>query len=188
MSSSIKDAIASAIAFYSNERFWFNELTTMFNTQPNVRFYGATEGVPADIAEIDSVTMTINGRNYPLDSKTFNELDEIDVGGNMWAGYPMFYAYYGQKFRFYPAPRGVYPVNLSYKREIAVPVDDTDSNAWTNEAEALIRTCAKKYLFRDVLYVTDKAAMMQSAETIELAGLKSKTNELAATNKIRGDF
>ena len=61
-----------------------------------------------------------------------------------------------------------------------------DSNAWTDDAEELVRTHAKMLLYMDVLEDDQNAQRMATKIPALLDGLRSETSARMATGRIRG--
>jgi len=59
-------------------------------------------------------------------------------------GEPRVFAYFKENIRLYPIPDAVYTITLSYIYRLTALSADGDSNAWTTDAEELIRSGAKR--------------------------------------------
>ena len=70
------------------------------------------------------------------------------------------WCYEREAIRLWQPPNQVYTVTMFYVARLAELSADSDSNAWTNEGERLIRTRAKINLIRDVMGIrTNDMAM-----------------------------
>jgi hypothetical protein len=187
-------AIADAVAQYQPRRFAFNQTRDNFDTIAGVDFYGARSAgetyitqpnmIPGDVAEIDAVTLTYAGSRWTLDPWSF-ERGEESAASTTTQGQPRAWSWFGQQLRLYPTPDTAYVMTLSYLRRIPAPTADGDDNAWTTDAEQLIRACAKKILFRDVLRAPMSAAAAEAAEREVLARLRRAARQLS-TGSIAG--
>ena len=176
----VAQQMLSAIEFYTNERFWFNEKHTTLTTSSSLAYYSW----PVDMIEIDSVVaFDSGGTKYELDPISYQEMNARDYGTNF--GQPYWYSPYGQKFRLYPVPDATYTIVVSHQYSPATLSASTDTNPWTTEAEALIRArtlknCAAR--FKDY----DAAQMYQQMESQEYTRLKNQTEKLLGTNDLCG--
>lgn len=179
LTSSIADAITSAIDFYKSKRFEVNEKTDSFNTVANQQSYTSGDtGFPTDIGQVDLVQVTASGTITTLDPISFQELKDKTTITTL-TGVPSEYAWYAQKLYLYPIPDAAYSISLSHQQRKTAPANDADSSTiWTNQCEALIRHCAKKMLYRDVLRDPDGKVMAEEAEAMELARLLGESFQL----------
>lgn len=150
LTSEIAAAITTAISYYRSKRFEFNELTASFNTVADQESYASGDtGFPTDLGQLDTARITVSGVRDPLRPIGYGTLQELSSTTTA-TGVPSAYAWYGQKLYLYPIPDDAYAVLLSYQQREAAPANDADtSSVWTNQAEALIRHCAKKLVRRD---------------------------------------
>ena len=155
-SSLIKDAIISAIGYWEDRRFTFNE----FRDENIVTTSGDAflSSMPAGIIYLDSLKMTIGSRDYPLTPKSYAWMDYVDSG--QWTGFPENYAWYQkgsatatasfQTLRLYPIPNGAYTVKMSYLKrlsEVTAGAGSAVTNAWMTAGERIVRMQTKGYLF-----------------------------------------
>lgn len=178
LTTEIAAAISTAIAQYRSKRFEFNELSASFNTVADQESYTSGDtGFPTDLGQIDSIRVTVDGNRYLLEPLAFEELQARSIT-TTYTGAPTAFAWYGQKLYLNPIPDAVYATLVSYQRRKAAPANDADtSSVWTNEAEALIRHCAKKLIRRDKM--KDPAYVLcQEAENEALAVLMGESLQL----------
>lgn len=175
----VQQQLLSAIDFYTTDRFWFNEKQTTLTTSSSLAYYS----YPSDLLETDSVVIFNGGNKYTLDPMTYQEMDAIDSGTSF--GRPCWYSTYGKQFRLYPVPNATYTFIVSHQYTIATLSASTETNAWTTEAESLIRARTLKLCsarFKD----RDSAQMYQMLEDQEYARLKAQTDKLLGTGVILG--
>lgn len=153
-SSPIKRAIASAIAKWEREQFYFNEEYTqpLFTTVAGQEFY-ATADAPAIATAPDfwSLHALIGGNRYPLERRSWAYMENMSPNP-AHRGQPSDWAYLARQIRLYPIPDAAYPVRASRTTRPAALSADSDSNAWTTDAFDLIRCEAKLMLARDTLH------------------------------------
>jgi len=160
----IKLEILSAIQHYERERFWFNEAQATASTVSGVNSVAA----PTDMLEIDTLDVTYGGRPYPVRRRDWAwysrlGLRDTTVGRSV----PGQYVYYNQTLFLYPVPNDAYVLLISYVKQLTTLSADADTNAWTTDAEALIRTRARQAL--KLNYQNDDTAM-QMVAAMEAAG------------------
>lgn len=181
LTNEIKDAIKTAIRFYSSQRFVWNEYQWSFSTEPGVKYYST---LTDDVMEIDSVTVTANSRIYQLDPMSYTDMDAIDAGTTPLAGYPRLWSWYAQQIRLYPTPNAVYSINVSGQRNYCDPVADSYSSPWTNELEELIRCRAKADICAHFTYDDAMAQKMYGLESKAFKSLKAQSNKLISSGRI----
>jgi hypothetical protein len=189
ITSSIQAAILSAVAFYANERFSGNEKRGTITTIAGTRIYTtatASPGtLPTDIAEIDSIVATVNGRDYKLQKTTYEHLEDIDGGATLTTGDPRMWAWYAGSLRLYPTPTSAVVLTLSYQTILTALSADADTNFWTTTAEALIRSRAKKELALHVLFDDELATRMGAMEREELYQVRKLSSKLIAGGRLK---
>lgn len=175
LTSAIAYAIGDAVKQYQSRRFAFNQTRGTFSTVVGTEFYDSL----TDIASIDTVTMTVNGRKVVLDEWAYGYMERVNTTTNT-NNQPWAWSWYDEKIRLYPIPDAVYPITVSYVQKVDVPSTDGASNIWTTEAEELIRHAAKKRIYRDVTMDDSGAMKAEMAEAEQLARLTKDSNRLAA--------
>jgi hypothetical protein len=186
MANQIKLCIQEAIAHHEVERFWFNQFRDRaFDTVAGREFYDGTD--QADIPyvlEFDVVTLTIGSARRTLRKAPYGELEAASGDSNA-RGEPIHYAYWGQALRLYPVPDGVYSIRLSGLFKLPVLNADGDQNAWTNEAEDLIRHRAKSIFYSQYLRDDANAARAAALEGSARERLALSTAKRLASGEIR---
>lgn len=159
----INYAIQDAIKLYERRGWWFNQKTATLSTVAAQEFYGSADlaDIP-NIVQIDNATVTNSGLKTPLRAVDFNTIDDIQDGSV--TAEPTAFCVYEQEVRFYPIPDAAYTVTLSYVYRLTTLSADGDSNAWTNDAEELIRQCAKRRIALNYLQSEEVAARCASLE------------------------
>lgn len=199
LAANIQLAIQTAIAKWERERFYFNEFraANAFNTAKGQEFYGASDYAPlATIAQLDRVTVLVSGNRYTLNPRTAPYLEDVSVNPSV-QGQPTDYAYFAEQLRLYPIPDAAYPVSLLGTTRFAALVNVADSNAWTVDAEALIRCEAKMDLYENTLQAPDLADRMRllihgdpgkPGHRGYLTALKAETARRAALGRTRPSY
>jgi hypothetical protein len=175
LTTSIQDAIQTAIKFYERRRFYFNETQGSFSASASQEYYGSADAafIPK-LVLIDSLTITANGTSYPLYARDWSYIDKVQTNAG-YTGDPVDYAYYNNKLRFYPIPYIGRTFNISYVERLASLTATTDTNAWVDDAEELIRCRAKRELYTHRVQKPEKAGLMKAAEDDALEALEGET-------------
>lgn len=189
MTPQIKLCIQEAIAHHEVDRYWFNAFRDRtFNTVAGREFYGGADQVDIpSILEFDAVTLGIASQQRTLLRATYAELEDWNADGGS-RGQPTHYAYWGQTLRLYPVPEAIYAVRLSGLFKLPPLVADGDQNAWTIEAEDLIRYRAKSIFYSQYLRDDANAARAAALEGAARERLATTTARRLAGGEIRGSL
>ena len=133
LTATVETEIRTAIAFYEKRPFWFLEGRSEALTEVGQEFME----LPEDFRAIDSLKMTSNGYTWVLNYRTNDILDQWAFSAT--TGQPTDFSIYDQQIRYYPIPGAQYQVEMAYYRQEADLQGESDSNAWTDEGESLIR-------------------------------------------------
>lgn len=177
LTAQIQNAIQTAIQQYERTPLYFNQIRqeAAFNTAHGQEFYSsAASPLIASMLTLHRVTVTVSGNRYTMNPRTPEYLEDTSVNPIVY-GQPVDYSWFGEQLRFYPIPDNTYPIALSGIYRLNTLSADTDTNAWTSDAELLIRSRAKFELATHVLRDADLAATMKAAEIDALARLKGET-------------
>lgn len=110
-----------------------------------------------------------------MTKQTYEELRELDkIRPTPPVTYPTFWTWFQQQIYLWPYPVGFYPMTLSYRTGVPIPLQVTDSNYWTTTAEALVRYYAAYRISKAVLQDDVAAANYQMMVAEELAALTSQ--------------
>jgi hypothetical protein len=183
LTSQIANAVSDAIKFYGRERFWFNQSRTItFATVDGQEAYGeADQSLIPDLIKIDGIFFSTD--KYPLDRYSPTDFEML-TGGSTSNGRPYAYTYTDEQILLYPTPNDAYTLRIFAHYRLPA-LTDTDTNAWTDDAEELIRTHAKQLLYIDPLEDDESAARMGVKIPELLAGLRAETSARMGTGRIR---
>lgn len=185
-SSEIASAVLSAVAHWAREPFYFNTKTNTFSTVANQEYYSSSD--LADIAtlvHIQTMTVTQNSFKSPVRPMDFDKINDWQNGSVK--ALPAYFAYYKQNIRLYPIPDAVYTMTLAYVYKLTALSADGDSNAWTTDAEELIRCHAKADLYENLLKEYDAADRMKMRAAMIAATLKRETRQRRSNDRLRVD-
>jgi hypothetical protein len=186
LTSQIANVVSDSIKFYARERFWFNQSRSLtFNTVVGQVAYGAADlATIPNIVRIDALFLPQNQSIYPLDRCEPDDFEVIS-GGMTGGGKPTAYTTIDNTILLWPNPTAVHTMRLHAFFRLPDAADG-DTNAWTDDAEELIRSHAKMLLYMDVLEDDANAQRMGTKIPILLDGLRSETSARMATGRIRG--
>jgi hypothetical protein len=166
----VQNAIQDAILEYERESFDFNQM----------RFFGDVTGSSSDLVtvagkefysnvdlpvlvnypHISKILVLAFANRYPLIQRTPQWIDDQSISTS-WQGLPSDWCWQAGSIRLYPVPNGGYPLILDATIRFAPMVANTDYSVWSNRAEALIRTEAKRLLFKNITRDADQAQAME---------------------------
>ena len=186
--SQTKDAILDAVKHYETSRFFFNTTRSKtFLTVAGQDSYGAAALAELpNIIQLDRIFIRDGISIYPLDRMEADEFEFLAGSPTTGNGKPSVFTYVDGALMLYPTPAAVYTLRPHMHFRLPALSDDTHANAWTNEAEQLIRAHAKMLLYLDLLDDMEGAQKMQA----KIDGLKSRldyeTSARSATGRIQG--
>jgi hypothetical protein len=183
----IANAVGDAVNFYARERFWFNTSRNLgFTTAAGQIAYGVNDSpVIPNLVRIDAMFVPQNQSVLPLDRYEPGDFEILNNGAT-GGGKPAAFTYVDQTIRLWPTPNAAFAIILHGHYKLAAPVNPTDSNAWTTDAEELIRCHAKLLLYTDVLSDGDGAGAMAAKIPVLLAALRAESSARLSTGIIQG--
>lgn len=187
LTTQIQKAIQTAIEKYERKRFYFNEARSLtFTTVDGQEFYTSADATDIpNLLFIDNVKLTISASDkIDLDRADYSELEYLSTNSTTDEGQPTCYAYYAKQLRLYPIPDAAYAVRVSGVFALSDLSATADTNAWMTDAEALIRSRAKREIFTHVIRDVEGAQAMAQAEAEELQSLNQATNARSSTGTI----
>lgn len=183
LSTQIDKAINRAIKYYESYNFWFKETVGTFTTTPSKKSYSASDGIPSDIAQIHYMEVKIDDRDRRINPRTYAYIEDVDP--SLYEGYPSSYAWYQEEILLYPVPDETYTVTVSYVKTYSELSTDTDSNDFTTDAEDLIESRATWWVNSRVIKDYEAASVAKAEESEALAALRTKTEKLVMSKRIR---
>ena len=185
LTANIITSVVSAVAFYERRRFYFNEATTTFSTVSGQDYYSSSDNAAiATLIEIDSLLVTESGTKSPVIATDFQFIADQNNSSSA-TGAPQFYCYYKRNIRLSPFPDAVYTMTMAYVARLTALSADADTNAWTTDAEELIRCRAKWDLFSHVIRDFGEADRAKQAELEALSVLEAETGKRISPGRLR---
>lgn len=178
----IGNAINDAVSEASKEHFYFNEVESTFNTVLGTELYDNT----FDIVAIETAFYLAGTTREPIYLR--NDVDQQrERMGNIQNGRPEAISQFGDKFRLYPRPDGVYSMFIiGYSKLSPFPLTlDAHTNAWLSDGELYIRALAKRNLLRDVIRDYGEARVWESVAEDYKTQLIEETSVRNSTGCIR---
>ncbi len=172
----IQNAIQSAIKHYQREAFWFNQKVGSFSTVADQEWYSSS-----DYADIPYMLRVDSMRVGPTTSKT--PIKEVpnssieDTQDGSVTGEPQYWSRYQDKIRFLPIPNAVYTITASYIYRLTALSAGTDTNAWVDECEEMIRQSAKRILSTDILHADDMAQRYAELERVAYERIRTENRQ-----------
>ena len=182
LTAEIKLAILSAVEYYGRRRWWFNEAASTIATVASQAY----ASLPSDFVEMDSLQVTVSASNRPLRQISMNQL--LTFRESSSNGQPTDYAMHQNRIELYRTPDAIYSLPVTYIKSLTVLAIDADTNAWTTEAEELIRLHAKKDLYANKIHDMDMAKDTQALEDSALYRLESLNQRRTTTGRTRSYY
>lgn len=189
----IKKAILGAIRYCERNIYYFNETRDItFPTVNGREWYSATDNanIPT-LVNIAGVWSEDSAGSRSIIQETTPQELELLSDNAASRGEPYAYTYFGQRIRLYPVPNdAVYTIRLQVGPYRLTPlVNDTDENAWLNEAYDMIKARAKYIIYKNTLKDAALAAEALNDYNDQETALKSETTSRNATGYIQAtDF
>lgn len=182
-----KSAVTDAIRFYEADRFWFNQTRSLtFPTVASRNAYTAADFAQLpNVIEFDRLFIQDGTTLYGLTKQEYDRFEWF-LGFNSANGRPTDYCYIDGQLLLWPTPAAVYTMRPHMHYRLPMLSADTDSTAWCNEAENLIRAHAKMILYANVIEDDTGAARMQAQIPALKAKLDEETTSRLSTGRIRG--
>jgi len=141
----IRQAIADAVVNYESTRLGFNQKRATATLPAGFEFIA----LPPDWIDVDHLRLDGSDFRDPLEEVTYDWIDDHQRSDSV-IGEPRKFAIQNRELRLYPTPDQEYTLLMNYHfklTDVSASASDAVSNAWTNEAELLVRRWAQ----RDVL-------------------------------------
>lgn len=131
----ITHAIASAMRFYQDENFEFNQGTYDFTLVAGTASYGqessdgAGDGYPDDLIKPINLSLQVSSTWYKMTNISIREYRERFLE-TTYRGYPKLWTWLTKKFYLEPAPNGAYTIRLDYTKDIGIISESYTSDVW----------------------------------------------------------
>lgn len=165
--------INEAVEFYKKDAFAFNEELATSHTTANNEYLA----LPIDWGEEYTISLdaTGNGDYYPLNYRTYEEMEMLYIAAGQYTGIPIDYTIFREQIRLGPIPDSSYPVKMAYRVEPATATAEAQTNIFLTRANHLIKSRAGKFMSKHVLKDKDKSNSYAVDEMEALAKLRGLT-------------
>ncbi len=182
----LNQAIARAIEYFADKRFFFNESRVTNSTT------GGSEYVtlPTGLRFLDLLSVTVGSNRYPLTMRDYAWTEQM-LGYGPTNGQPTDFSISGTQVRLYPAPNIAYTLTWLGVFDVTPALDytsDASSNAWTTYGEDLIAARARMLLMRDNFRDPEGATLAGLAEKEALDNLRGFTARRIGTGSVRASW
>lgn len=177
--------IQQAIDFYKNSRFWFNELREVSTIAAGSE-YVAT---PSDFVWLDDVRIIVGGVRYRFTKRSMDWIESMY--SVPLTGQPTDWAEFQSQARVWPTPNINYSLIWLGVADVTPAIDYTDPNStndWLTHGYDLIDARVRFLLYRDYFRDDGGMAIAKAAETESFSNLKSRSNRLISTGRIRSQW
>lgn len=182
VSARIPNAIQAALRYYEGQRFWFNEGSATASTVADQQAYA----VPTDLIEVESLTVTNSGIEYPMKRRPWSWMRERDISSS--TGLPRNWSYFADQLYLWVVPDAVYTLTMSFAKRLTAPSALTDTSAWFTHGEELIRRRAEADLAsHPSIKEYDAAAFFRIEEERALMNLRAKSEQKISTGRLSLD-
>jgi hypothetical protein len=172
------DAVSMAIRQYDHRGWWFHETSHTFSTTASTAVYP----LPADFRSMDLVRIRQPGGDWQeVIPASFSAVQRM-LEASATTGYPDYYAIYNSELYLGVAPNGGYEARLYYRRGLG-EMSGGASNAWTTDAQDLIRAAAAKTVAIRKLHDPELASMFGSVESSEYVRLLAENDKRVSTGR-----
>lgn len=182
----IKQAIHDAIEFYKGRRFTFNTRRCFTTTSPGIEYYG----LPTDFIEMDHLRVEYASDWWdPMEEVGFRWIEEHRSNA-AYRSTPEKCGIQNAELRIWPVPDQTYTLMMSFQYhlpEVSVSASDAASNAWTAEAEEMIRCHAKADIWLNYIRGEESVAEAGTArlqENLRYRELKRRANRQQSSGRI----
>lgn len=182
LSASLDLCIQQAIEYYADTRFWFNELRTTSVAAANVEYLP----YPTGLRFLDELFIIVGGVRYNL--RKLQNIDIESLYSVPLIGQPTDFAEYVGQARLWPTTNISYTFIWLGVASVTPALDYTNplsTNAWLSSAYDLIDARARYLLYRDYFRDDGGMAIASNAETQALDNLKTHSNRLMGTGRVR---
>lgn len=178
LASTLSDTINRAIAYYGQERWWFNEQRYTSTITAGSQYLD----IPAGIGFIDQLFLVIGNIRYNLIPQTPEHIESLY--STPITGQPTDYAVFLTQVRFWPTPPTAWQI-VWYGLQDYTLSSDSDSNYWTNQGQDLIVARTEYLLYRDVFKGDPRLQTAEMAMNEAYQRLKAETTRRLSNQRMR---
>lgn len=177
----VGDTINSAINYWKQKRFWFNDISVVLTVNPNDPTVPNFSIPLLYLNKDDGLTLIDQSYRYPLTKMSPLEYDNSDIGQ---IGRPWGYVYRNKQYQLYYIPEQSYEVYAHGVRDYEPLVDGDDTNDFTEQAGDLIMFSAVSRIYAEFRQDLESAAVFDGAADKEFRNLMNRTAENVTTGRM----
>ena len=176
--------IDEAIDHYSRNAFWFNEEIATAQTVTGEEYLD----LPANWGLEYTINVQIGTNTYPLNERTFAQMDDLYISAANYTGYPEDYCIYREQIRLGPIPSGAYTLKMAYLKQPNDLTSDSATNISLENINELVRMRAARRMCERILQDTDRAQyfLRDEMEALRMARSKSSRYQMTGHSRKRG--
>lgn len=182
LTADIRHSIVAAIESVEQNRFWFNEGQATATAATGVQ----SVSLPLAFIEEDEIFYEdSSSARFVLRNVHWEDLVQRDRNTT---GDPLEYAIHHDEIHLWPATDDLFVLRidgLHELTEISASASSGSANAWTQEAESLIRPLAKADLFAGRLRNSERAGEQLALANAALRRLMQRTTQQISSGKLR---
>ena len=174
----------AAVRHYQSERFWFNESRISLSCSSTITKY--TLSATTSIVQVIAVQAIYGGTSYVV--TPISETERLQYDSNNTTGSPpTWYSIFGGLFIPYPAPAGVYTIEVAAVMEPATLSSSNDTNVFLQNAVDLIANrvaanVAIKYAHNDDMGQRFKLLERESLNELRMRVLRITPRRIIPTD------
>ena len=186
LATQIDSLVHRAIEFYANKPFEFLEDTRTITALAGSSYTDIPTGLRrlnTRAEDYSPVRIQEGEYQYDLKQRSFSRI--IKFANTSTSGVINEFAYRNGRFYWWSVPQRDYTIHVDGTYDQPTLAADNDQNAWTNEAEDLIKAEVKYRIARDVLRDPERAATERLARNEFKSNLLGKSHGLRRTGRLR---
>jgi hypothetical protein len=129
----------------------------------------------------------VAGTVYELLPRSYEEIEALTSGSTaVDSGQPTFYAYFGQQISLFPIPdSSSYVFRVIGSKKLTELAAAGDTNAWTNDAEPMVRARAKWHLYTHVIKDAAQANIQNDTFLQNYTALRALTTDRGTRGRLK---
>lgn len=182
LTTQISARMLAAVRYYANKDFWFNRGQSTASTVAGTELYA----LPTDFMAPYRLQLADSATKEPL-IRVSNEWLDANYETTDQAR-PVRWSILANQIRLRPIPDAVYTLTLTYRKELTALSGDSDTNAWTEDAEMLIhyRTCWD--IYQHIIRDQGMAQACKASEMEQLRCLMQRNTETVSAGRLNTEI
>lgn len=178
LTTQINTRVLRAVGYYANKDFWFNRGQATASTVAGTEFYA----LPTDFIAPYRMQLSDGTLKEPL-TRVANQWLDANFETTAQAR-PQYFSILAEQFRLRDIPDAVYTMTLTYRKALTALSGDSDTNAWTEDAEMLIHHRACWDIAAHIMGDQGRAQIHKASEMEELRCLMARNTEIVSSGRL----